>query len=247
VAELPFMPVKVTDILCDAGDLPNAQFGCYCKLLFRWWSHGALPVDDEAKLRRWAGTSAKGFETLKPFLTKTERGWIQRRLARTFAEQKEKSIKASNSAKARSGANVDQRTLNESIAKAYADRMLSMKHEAGSKVEEANASSPKEKNKYKKKKGAGVTGGAKSETPWPDDPAALSVAKALADRIGENAFASWFHDGAGGPGIVIDSAGVVCVNGSSQVRRDKIKNQFSPHLTEIAGKDNWRFVDGEAA
>lgn len=98
MAELPFLPIATDALLADAGDLPNELFGAYCRLLFRWWREGAQPEQNEKRLARWAGLSSDDFDDLKEFLTETDDGWIQKRLAETFAKIQRKSAKAKEAA-----------------------------------------------------------------------------------------------------------------------------------------------------
>ena len=90
MADLPYMPLATDAILADAGDLPNYLFGAYMRLLIRWWRDGAAPELNEKRLARWAGAPPDEFDQLKEFLTLTNEGWIQKRLAETYAEQMQK-------------------------------------------------------------------------------------------------------------------------------------------------------------
>ncbi len=126
------MPLYTDALLSDAGDLPNALFGAYVRLLCRWWREGAAPEQNEKRLARWAGLSSIEFEDLKEFLTDTPEGWIQKKLRETFTAQQEKSAKARSSANARwNNANASKKGCKRS-ADGNADDMLSMNHEPSS-------------------------------------------------------------------------------------------------------------------
>lgn len=129
MADLPTMPLYTDALLSDAGDLPNALFGAYVRLLCRWWREGALPEPNEKRLARWSGLTSAEFDDLKEFLTETHAGWTQKKLFETFARQLEKSIKAKNAAKAKHGSADAGDIMSERIAAAYAARMPSMNHE----------------------------------------------------------------------------------------------------------------------
>ena len=136
MADLPTMPLYTDALLSDAGDLPNQLFGAYVRLLCRWWREGALPEPNEKRLARWAGLTSTEFDDLKEFLTRTERGWAQKKLFETFARQLEKSIRARNAANVKHGSADGREAMNARIADAYAARQLpqapSMNHEPSS-------------------------------------------------------------------------------------------------------------------
>jgi uncharacterized protein YdaU (DUF1376 family) len=236
MAELPFMPIKIPDLLSDVGDLPNALFGAYVRLLFKWWVDGALPEKNEKRLARWAGLSSADFDDLKEFLVHTESGWIQKRLMRTYAEQMTKSIKASNSANARHGKADAQDKVNERIAKAYADRLLRMKDEP---IVEANASTQKKKIKNKKEKqpASDVSRGT-IEPVLPSEPEAQEAAQRIIQALGGSKYVSWFVEG--GESIISVAGGMVFIRTNSHAKPSMIDNRFGARLDDVFGKGGWK-------
>lgn len=236
MAELIYMPVRVDKILSDAGDLPNALFGAYVRLLFRWWAEKALPEPNEKRLARWSGLSSSDFEDLKEFLTETERGWIQHRLMTTYAEALGKSIKATNSANARHGKADAPEVISERIAKGYADRVLSMKHKA---TVEAKASTEKEKNKKEKKKPSGNVSRETSNLAYPDDPDCLRMLERLRVRHAPSKLATYLNLSNGSCGLRMND-GKLILMAETQVRADMIDQRLGGTLNEMLGRGGWR-------
>ena len=244
MADFPIMPLYTDALIGDAGDLPNALFGAYVRLLVRWWREGALPEPNEKRLARWAGLSSSDFEDLKEFLFESEKGWGQKKLFTTYAQQLAKSIKARNSANARKGGAVDERTLKELIAEGYANRVLSMNHEPISNSEEANASSLKEKNKKQKRKEECVDRSEEQNSiAIPDDPDLQKICASLVSVISEAKFKSYLQNG-DQCAISKNGTGYV-IRATSGVRGEFISNRIGGALDRVIGKGEWRIEVGK--
>lgn len=239
MAELPIMPLYTDAWSGDVSDLPNALYGAYMRLIVRWWREGAMPEPNEKKLARWAGLSSSEFEDLKEFLEETEKGFIQRKMMKTYAEQLTKSIKAQKSANARYKKSERSEDYDKRMSDAYAQRMLSMIHDPSSKVEEANASSPKEKNKYKKKKSGGVSAPRGTiDVPLPDDPDARKLVERFMAKRGAAAVSTWLtFDGA----CAVEKFGEeYLISAESSIKADMIEQRFGADFNEWVGRGNWK-------
>lgn len=231
MAELPTMPLYTDALLSDAGDLPNALFGAYVRLLCRWWREGANPEKNEKRLARWAGLSSADFEDLKEFLTETENGWIQKKLHETFSAQREKSEKARASANARWGNANAQETKSESNA----DGMLSMNHEPTCRSSSATTS---KKNKKTKKKSASASAPQETITlVFPEDEEARRRAEHLVMICTKPKCASYFQ-----PFPRKAANGKWQVFAGSAWREDRIDSQFHSRLDAAYGENQWEFA-----
>lgn len=227
LAELPFLPIATDALLADAGDLPNVLFGAYCRLLFRWWREGAAPEKEERRLARWAGLTVSEFQEIKEFLTETPDGWIQGRLAETYARQLQRSQKARASANARhSAANALENQCERS-----ANAVLTINHEplslSNDKLKRAGA----RKSKSGKKKATPVP------IPAHGDAECAPGWKAMVDAFGDAAIRGWFMIG-DRPALKKNGAGFV-IEAQGPLARDRIDQQYGARLNQIFGRRGW--------
>lgn len=245
MAELNVMPLFTDAWTGDVSDLPNALYGAYTRLIVRWWREGAMPEPNERRLARWAGCATAEFEDLKEFLEHTEKGWIQRKLMKTYAQTLEKSLKAQKSANARHGKSERNAGLDQRIADGYAERMLSVIRNPESTLEGSSEPSSERKKINKKKKEGSAANVPRETIPLPDDPESRAVAERILQIVGEARYRSWFvEDGAS---IALHAGGKTLLRTSNSVRADKINNDLAPHMNRALGPGTWETVLVQAA
>lgn len=97
MAAIPFMPLYVADYLADAAHLSTAEHGAYLLLLMTYWQRGeALPNDDK-KLARITGMSARNWLRARPviceFFDLRDNKLVHRRVERELSRVRDKSLK----------------------------------------------------------------------------------------------------------------------------------------------------------
>lgn len=119
MSSLPCMPLWVGDYLSDTQHLTAAEHGAYMLLIMAYWQRGkALPDDGErlALIARMTPSEwAKAEPTLRDFFAIEGGEWKHSRIEAELSKTRDKSAKASASAKRRhSGGNADaERTQSE--------------------------------------------------------------------------------------------------------------------------------------
>jgi len=101
----PFMPLWVSDYIGDTQHLTTAEHGAYLLLIMAYWQRGkALPADS-TRLARIARMTPDEWsrceDTLREFFTVEGDDWRHDRIEDELAKVREKSAKASASAKRR--------------------------------------------------------------------------------------------------------------------------------------------------
>lgn len=251
MASLPIMPVMTDALLSDAGDLPNALFGAYCRLLFRWWREGAAPEKDERRLARWAGLTTAELQDLKEFLTETPEGWVQAKLVKIYAKQMDRSEKARVAANARhnhanalrnsgeNGQNCDQNRTYDANALNFDANAYANARKTDAIHEPLLLSKDKERRAGARKN---FSGGRKKAAPAPipahSDPECAPGWTAMTDRFGPDAMRAWFMAGEK-PALRKSGAGFV-IEAAHAVTRSRIDQQYGAILNEIFGKRGWR-------
>ncbi len=89
MAELPYLPLKVPDLLSDTQHMTSEEFGAYCRLLFTMWLHGARLPNVPDELARIAGVTRARWDEIAPSvlrpISRTENTISQKRLSKTWA------------------------------------------------------------------------------------------------------------------------------------------------------------------
>lgn len=255
MAELNVMPLFTDAWTGDVADLPNELYGAYTRLIVRWWREGAMPEENERKLARWSGLSTTDFDDLKDFLTHTERGWIQKKLMKTYAATLEKSVKAQKSADARHKRANAPETYEERISAGYSDRlppdMLSVIRNPESIVEGSYEPSPQKKKINKKRKGEGASPPNSPSTLQlvePSDPACRLVIDRLAVKHARAKLAGYFNFG-DRSALHIDGE-VLVIDCASANLADRLDQRLGGDLNAICGQGGWRVsvkLDQQAA
>ncbi len=244
MAELNIMPLYTDAWSGDVSDLPNALYGAYTRLIVRWWREGALPETNEKKLARWAGMSTADFEDLKEFLEQTEKGWVQRKLMKTYAQQLGKSIKAQISANARHKRCERNEELLKRMSDAYAQRMLSMNHEPTLEDKSSND----KKNKKQKKKNGGDVSRETTDLAYPDDLDCKRAMERLSVKHGATRLKTYFQLADGTAALSRDGDKFI-IQSDSAFKAELIDQRLGGDLNTVLGKGAWeiRIARKEAA
>jgi len=97
-----YYPHHIGDFLKDAGHLTNEQLGVYLKMLWRYYLDEKPLPDDCESIAFAVGSDEKTVRLLlKHYFVFTDEGWRQLRCDKVIIDYKNKSQKASESAKAR--------------------------------------------------------------------------------------------------------------------------------------------------
>lgn len=87
-----WMPFYIADYLADTADLSNAEHGAYLMLLCQAWMNGGIVPLDESRLARLARMSPGEWEVSREvimrFWTRTESGFMQKRLSAELTKAK---------------------------------------------------------------------------------------------------------------------------------------------------------------
>lgn len=182
MSALPYMPLWVGDYIADTQHLTAAEHGAYMLLIMAYWQRGrALPDDSErlAIIARMTPTEwAKAEPTLREFFKADDGEWRHSRIEAELAKVRDKSAKASASAKRRhSDGNADaQRTQSERTSERSATQThTQIREETNLLPPEQEAAREKVKGNFFDLSGVGVGLGQGEITA----EAKLAVAKAL--------------------------------------------------------------------
>lgn len=105
MAELPVLPLRVSDLLSDTNHMTAEQFGAYCRILFTMWRHGGRLPNNPQQLARIAGVDSRRWHLMADAvmapLTVVDNSLSQKRLSATFLDVRELRSKRAKAAKTR--------------------------------------------------------------------------------------------------------------------------------------------------